>query len=261
MSDNCKEESSFIKFLGTAGARFVMIKQLRSSAGIWLKFKSTNIIIDPGPGAIVRCNNSRPKLDPTNLDGIILTHKHIDHSNDVNVMVEAMTEGGFKKRGKLIAPTDSFGPQGVVFSYLQEFPQEINILKQGKYSIKDVNFEVPLRNKHTVETYGLKFFLGKEIVSFVSDTKYFDDLIGAYSDSTILILNVVFAETRDDYDHLSLDQAIHLVKMIKPKKCIFTHFGMGILRSKPHLIEKKIKEELDCVKFAYDGFTLEILSD
>lgn len=251
----------FIKFLGTAGARFVMIKQLRSSAGIWIKFKSTNIIIDPGPGAIVRCNSSRPKLDPTSLDGVILTHKHLDHSNDVNVMIEAMTEGGFKKRGKLIAPTDSFGPNGVIFSYLEKFSQKTSILKPGKYTIKDIKFEVPLRNIHSVQTYGLKFFLGKEIISFISDTKYFDALIKAYQDSTVLILNVVFAKTRDDYAHLSIEQALYLAKMIKPQKCIFTHFGMGILRSKPHLIEKKIKEELDCVKFAYDGFTLEILSD
>jgi len=31
-------KDNFIKFLGTAGARFVMIKQLRSSGGIWINF-------------------------------------------------------------------------------------------------------------------------------------------------------------------------------------------------------------------------------
>ena len=37
----------FIKFLGTAGARFVMIKQLRASGGIWVSAAGRNILIDP----------------------------------------------------------------------------------------------------------------------------------------------------------------------------------------------------------------------
>ena len=151
----------FIKFLGTAGARFVMIRQLRSSGGIWLSYKSMNIIIDPGPGAIVRCNHCRPRLDPAGLDAIILTHKHLDHSGDVNVMIEAMTEGGFRQRGVLFAPEDSLGSEGVVFPYLKEFLEKIVILKVGDYSIAGVRFSVPFKNIHPVETYGIKFFLGE----------------------------------------------------------------------------------------------------
>ncbi|KAA0008312.1 MAG: hypothetical protein FE042_02380, partial [Thermoplasmata archaeon] len=64
----------FIKFLGTAGARFVMINQLRSSAGTWVSLNGTNILIDPGPGTLIRCLSSKPKLNPRQLDAIILTH-------------------------------------------------------------------------------------------------------------------------------------------------------------------------------------------
>ncbi|MCX5703449.1 MAG: hypothetical protein NT066_03040, partial [Candidatus Omnitrophica bacterium] len=59
------KKTDFIKFLGTAGARFVMINQLRASGGIWVSCKGTNVLIDPGPGSIVRCAASRPKLDPS----------------------------------------------------------------------------------------------------------------------------------------------------------------------------------------------------
>ena len=98
------KEGNFVKFLGTAGARFVMIKQLRASGGTWIRAGGVNVLIDPGPGSIVRCAASKPKLDPSSLDAIILTHRHLDHSNDVNVMIEAMTEGGFKKKGSLFLP-------------------------------------------------------------------------------------------------------------------------------------------------------------
>lgn len=248
----------FVKFLGTAGARFVVMKQLRSSGGIWLRHKETNILIDPGPGALVKCCSCRPKLKPESLDAIILTHKHLDHSNDVNVMIEAMTEGGFKKRGVLFIPSDALGDEGVVYSYLKAHPKEITILKQGKFEVKDVNFEIPTKNLHSVETYGLKFYLGEEVISFISDTKYFDNLINIYKDSTILVLNVVFYKRRDEFEHMCLEDAVKIIKRVKPKKAILTHFGMTILKEKPQLLEEKLKRQLgQDVKFAYDGFTLE----
>ena len=187
-----RESKNFIKFLGTAGARFVMIKQLRASGGVWLCYKSTNILIDPGPGSLVRCNSCRPKLDPTTLDAIILTHKHLDHSGDINVMIEAMTEGGFKKKGVVFVPADAQSEQGVIFDYLKQHPKEIKVLDVGDFSVGDVKFSVPLQNLHSVQTYGLKFFIGKDVISFISDTKYFEGIINAYKGSTLLILNVVF---------------------------------------------------------------------
>ncbi len=235
----------FIKFLGTAGARFVMIKQLRSSAGIWINYRSTNIMLDPGPGALLRCNSSRPRLDPVRLDGLILTHKHLDHSGDINVMIEAMTAGGFKKR--------------VVFKYLEGFPAEVIFLKRGRFKIKELSFEVPIKNKHPVETYGLRFYFGNEIVSFLSDTEYFEDLVSAYKGTSLLVLNVVFYEKRQGIEHLCLAEALGLVKKIKPQKAIFTHFGMTMLKNKPHLLEKKIQEETGLnIQFAYDGLTIDI---
>ncbi|MBU1121543.1 MAG: MBL fold metallo-hydrolase [Candidatus Omnitrophota bacterium] len=249
----------YIKFLGTAGARFVMIKQARSSGGIWLNYKSTNILIDPGPGSIVRCNVARPKLDPAGLDAVILTHKHLDHCGDVNVMIEAMTDGGFKKRGGLFLPGDAVGEDGVVYSYHQKLIEKIEFLKKGKFRVGDIKFQVPVKNEHSVETYGLKFFIEKDIVSLVSDTKYFDKIIDLYKDSTILILNVVFYQKRGEYEHLCLDEAIDIIKKIKPKKAILTHFGMSMLKQKTHLLEAKIRKELNLdIKCAYDGMSVAI---
>ncbi|MDP2923196.1 MAG: MBL fold metallo-hydrolase [Candidatus Omnitrophota bacterium] len=249
----------FIKFLGTAGARFVMIKQLRSSGGIWLSYKSTNVFIDPGPGAIVKCNSSKPKLDPASLGAIILTHKHLDHSSDINVMIEAMTEGGFKKRGVVFLPEDALGKDGVIFSYLKDFPEKIEILKKGKFSIGDIKFEVTLRNVHPVETYGLKFFIGNNIIGLIGDTNYFDELIDAYRDCAVLILNVVFYQKREDIQHMCLEEALEIIKKIKPKKAIITHFGMSMLKAKPHILEEKIRKELNLdIVFAYDGMKLEL---
>lgn len=249
---------NFLKFLGTAGARFVMIKQLRSSGGLWLRSKDTNVMIDPGPGAIYRCSAARPKLDPSKLDAVILTHKHLDHSNDVNVMVEAMTAGGFKKRGALFAPADALDEKdGVVFSYLKKYPERIVELKKGEFSVGDVHFTIPERNTHSVETYGLKFDIGGQIVSIVSDTRYDEALIDIYGDSDVLILNVVFLEPRSEYDHLSLPEAVEIVSRIKPKLAVFTHFGMTMVRAKIYVRQEEIAKTCGCrLVFAHDGLML-----
>ncbi|MCX7911999.1 MAG: MBL fold metallo-hydrolase, partial [Dehalococcoidales bacterium] len=92
-------------FLGTAGARFMVSKQLAASGGIWLNLAGTQILLDPGPGSLVQA--TRRRLNPEKLDAIILSHRHLDHSSDANVMIEAMTNGGFRRRGWLFAPQDA----------------------------------------------------------------------------------------------------------------------------------------------------------
>ena len=106
-------------------------------------------------------------------------------------------------------------------------------------------------------TYGVKFYLGGEVLSFVSDTRYHDGLLSEYADSTILVLNVVFYERRREYGHLCLEDAEKIIKAIKPKKAVITHFGTTMLRAKPRLIEERLRSSLSLdVKCAYDGYIL-----
>ena len=81
-----------ITFLGTAGARFVVISQLLASGGMWLNLGGTEILVDPGPGCIVQ--STKRKLKADKLSAIILSHRHLDHAADANIMIEAMTRGG-----------------------------------------------------------------------------------------------------------------------------------------------------------------------
>ena len=92
------QSNETITFLGTGGARFMIISQLLASGGLWFNLDGTQILMDPGPGCIVQV--TKRKLNPEELSAIIVSHRHLDHSADVNVMTEAMTEGGFKKRGQ-----------------------------------------------------------------------------------------------------------------------------------------------------------------
>jgi len=252
-----------IKFLGTAGARFVVSRQIRASGGLWFTLDDTNFLVDPGPGTLVKCAASKPKLDPTTLDGIILTHRHLDHSADVNVMIEAMTQGGFKKKGELFAPADALDQDPIVLRYLRHFVEKINTLKQsGDYSLGKVTFTTPVRHIHGVETYGIKFKSSRYVISLIVDTKFFSDLAKHYSKSDLIILNVVRHEATGmslRVDHLNLEDVKMIIKEIKPKVAIITHFGMTMVRAKPWEIANKLSDDLNIkVIAARDGMDFKL---
>lgn len=223
-----------------------------------------NILIDPGPGTLVKCTTSKPKLDPSRLDAIILTHKHLDHSADINIMIEAMTNGGFKKRGCLFAPEDALTEDPVVLNYLRGFVEKIEILKEGgAYSLGDIRFNTPKRHIHGVETYGLNIKApGRVSLSFIVDTRYFKGL-ETYYDGEIIILNVVRHKPGGkedvDIDHLNASDAERIIDYIKPKLAIITHFGMTMLRARPWEVAAQIQERTGVkVIAARDGMGVNI---
>ena len=250
---------NFIQFVGTAGARFVTIDQSRSSAGIWISYEGTNILIDPGPGSLVRCLNSNPKLDPSLLDAIILTHKHIDHSNDVNIMIEAMTAGGSKKRGLVFLPDDMMSGDSILLKYVRQLPEEIIILKEhSEYAVGNLKFSTPLRHIHSVETYGLKFAFKDKTISFIVDTRYFDKIISCYK-ADILVINTVFIRSIPNIDHLSIEDAGHIISQIKPRQAILTHFGRDIIKEEPSRFSCELSKKYGTeVLAADDGMIVEL---
>jgi ribonuclease BN (tRNA processing enzyme) len=246
-----------ITFLGTAGARFVVTKQFLASGGAWLNFGGTEILLDPGPGCLVQ--SVKRKLDASRLKAIILSHKHLDHSGDINIMIEAMTEGGWKQRGVVFAPSDALDKDAVILPYLQNYPQEIDILSEGKsYSIEDISFETPVKHRHPVETYGFVFRTPRHTFSWITDTKYFGAL-SRYYRAELLIMNVVMLEPRDGADHLSIPDARQIIGEVKPKTAILTHFGMSLWRAKPWELAQKLSEDTGIkVIAARDGMRFDL---
>lgn len=248
-----------IKFLGTAGARFVVAKQLRSSAGTYIETSGKRLILDPGPGTLVRMARSRPKIDVMKLDGIILTHIHLDHSTDANVIMDAFTQGGLSRGGVLFTTNEALrGDNRVILPYLINFLDRVDTFSHKEEFVWDkLRFQTFL-HKHTAETYGVKFFVEGKAISFIVDTLFFDDLIDYYKDSDIVVMNVVRFTPMKNVMHLSLEDVEKIADGIKPKKIIMTHFGMTMLRSKPFELAQKMSDKLGIeVIAASDGMSVE----
>ncbi len=242
----------------------MVISQILASGGLWLNLGGTEILVDPGPGCIVQATKRKLKADK--LSAIILSHRHLDHSADVNIMVEAMTDGGRKRHGWLFAPADALETEPVIFSYLKGYLEGVEVLQEGKsYTVGNLTFTTPVRHIHQVETYGMVFRTAKHIFSCITDTRYFDGLCQHYG-GELLIINLVFLEPRPPADnpltptdHLSVPDAEHIIMELKPKVAILTHFGMSVWRAKPWQIAERLSQQTGVkVLAARDGMKFDL---
>jgi len=249
-----------IKFLGTAGARYVMATQLRSSAGIYLEVNGKKIVLDPGPGTLVRMAKSKPRISASSLDGVILTHIHLDHSGDVNALLDAITEGAKRKRGFLLAPAQAVeGEHRVVFRYLMGAVEIIKMRAGEKHLLDGIELEVSCSHVHGVETYGVKIPYEKGKLCFLVDTAFFPELPECYADCSHLVVNTVLRNCNPGIKHLCLDDVRKLAVSIKPQLLIMTHFGMNMLRAKPWERASELSRTLGLdIRAASDGMLLEI---
>lgn len=239
-------------FLGTGGARFVVFSQQRASGGLWLTLQGTHILIDPGPGSLLQCLHHNPPLNPTELSGLVISHRHLDHCADANVMIEAMTKGGIKKGGTLLASGDALFDDPVVLAYLRRYLQKIEVLKAGAaYTIGSVEVEAGLKLMHPAENYLLTFRVPGLSVVYLSDTRYFSKLEEIRGD--YLILNLVLINPIG-VDHLCKENAERIIAAVRPQAAILTHFGTTVLREGPEKVAREIEKETGVKTLAaFDG--------
>ncbi len=243
--------SSFT-LLGTGGGRFVLLTQRRYSGGIWLDF-NTRIILDPGPGALIRALQFRK--DPGKLDAVLVSHRHLDHYNDAELMVEAMTGGMKKKKGILVADKGAL-------TYISDYHKkqvELIVPEAGdEFKIKDLRVQALPTEKHA-DGIGFKFFTDEGIVTYTSDTDYCRDLIPYYRDSRILIINCIFPYSKDIITHLNTKKALEIIRQVKPKLAILTHFGMQMLNAGPDKEAELVENECGVKTVASrDGMVVDV---
>ena len=245
-------------FLGTAGSRYVAFGFYRQAGGLYFSFDGLNVHVDPGPGAFV--HSHKKGIDPHFTEVVILSHRHLDHCADVNHIIESMTLGGRKKKGILFCPQDAISHDPVVLEYTRSNLSQVNVISEGEeFSFPNgLTVSFPVKNDHRVETYGV-LFKWKLSIAYTSDTRLFEGLSEAYKKVDLLILNVTMLKKNPAIDHLSVEDAITLIKTIKPSLAVMTHFGRTMVTAKPWLIAEEITEKTGVKTLAaYDNMVLDI---
>ena len=194
-------------------------KRLRSS--IHLEIDGKSLVVDTGPD--FRQQMIREKIH--HLDGILFTHEHKDHTAGLD---DIRSYNFLQKKDMPI-----YGTKKVLnqikreFAYIFEevrYPGIPSVIAQeitNEPFIAEGIKVVPIEVMHyRLPVFGFRF----GDFTYITDAKYIDDAeLEKVKGSKVLVLNAL--QKTHHLAHFTLDEAIQLVKLIKPESAYFTHIS------------------------------------
>ena len=234
-----------ITFLGTGGGRHTTMFQARSTGGFLIDTGESRIHIDPGPGALT--NMCQIGYDLRTTDAIVVSHCHPDHYSDVEVVIEGMTYGGWRRRGEVygsVSAMEGYEGLGPMLSkYHAELPERKYTLRPGdEYDIAGLRTRIMRADHNDPTNVGFMFETENGILSYVSDTYYSDDIAEQYKGTRVLLLPVTTPSGNRIKGHMCTDDAIPFLKIVRPELCIFIHLGIVMLKHDPVAQAKMVED-------------------
>lgn len=231
-----------ILFLGTGGGRINLVKQFRSTAGFVI-LGSKSIYVDPGPGVIHQARRFRLNLEK--IDVVFISHGHIDHANDAELLVEALTRATLRRRGSVIA--DSVALRGsttfepVLSKYHQGLLDKVYEIAAGKEITIDSAKFIGTPTQHDDPATGFILEMDGKKIGYTSDTEYFEGL-RVFKGCDLLIVNMLRASAKEEIKgHLDKKTTAKLLSEVRPKLALLTRFGGEFMRVRAEDVAKEIE--------------------
>ncbi len=251
-----------VTFLGTGTSQGVPIlccecevcrstnpKDNRLRSSILVQSSQANIVIDSGPDF----RQQLLRIGLKTLDAVVFTHEHKDHIAGLDEVK------AFNFFNKVRIPVYATGRVQEAlkreFAYIfadEKYPgiPEVDLytVRNEPFTIKEITF-TPIEVMHyklPVKAYRIKDFTYITDANFISGEEK-EKIKG----SKIIVINALRRE--EHISHYTLDEAVNLLKELKPEKAYLTHIShqMG-------LHDTVSKELPDFIEIAYDGLEIEI---
>lgn len=221
--------------------------RLRSS--VMIEVEGKTFVIDTGPD--FRQQMLREKVK--RLDAVIFTHEHKDHTAGFDDIRAFNFSSGRKME---VYATDNVEAAirrefAYIFSDFR-YPgiPEINLhrITNRRFSISNIPF-IPIQALH-YKLPVLGFRIGD--FTYLTDANYISEkekkkMIG----SKVIVINALRREPH--VSHFTLDQAIDLMKELKPSRAYFTHISHQMGRHSE--VEKELPR---FIRLAYDGLKITV---
>lgn len=184
-----------------------------------LNVNGKNILLDCGAGAFSRLVSH---VKPEDIDVIILSHFHLDHTSDIGVLIyyyQVLSANGNTKKPLVFCPEGG----GPLFEMVSACPYfEVNLVRGGEISmLEDIDFEFfPMR--HPVECVGVKISSNGKTFAYTGDTNVCDSVEDLYEGADVVLADGCFV--RQDWanikPHLSIEYIVELTNKYGNKSII-----------------------------------------
>lgn len=219
-----------LTFLGTGGGRFCMIKQVRQTGGFVVQHDGFSMAVGPAPGALIYA--LRNDINVEALDAIFVSHAHLDHYGDADVLIEAMTNGCTEERGALVANRttlegdDRHDP--AVGRYHRDAVERVVEAEKGQQAeFGDTKMTFTATRHKDIQTSGFRLDTGNHVIGYVPDSEMFEGLEEQYSGCDVLVVNAPRPHDRSWEGHMNLEEALELAREIGPDRAFVQHFGLN----------------------------------
>lgn len=251
-----------ITFLGTGTSQGIPVigcdcptcqskdpRDQRLRVSIWIKLDGQNYIIDTGPDF----RQQMLRAGVQKVDAVLMTHEHRDHvaglddirpfnfkyEMDMPVYATKQVQEALKASFAYIFEATYPGVPRVVLNSVEKN----QVFKLGNYEVQPVQY-----------WHGAMPVLGYRFGDFayLTDFKTIDaDQLALLKNLDTLVISALHHNPH--YSHMSLEEALEMIKIIAPKNAYLTHLShqMGPVAS----IEDQLPEY---VKVAYDGLSLKL---
>lgn len=250
-----------ITFLGTAGGRFATFMQTRRTGGLVVR-GSSQIHLDPGPGALRAALHYG--ITPSETDVIFISHAHTEHYTDGEVLVEAMTSGGWNPRGAILGARSALLGEGgmgpSISAYHLSLVDDVRPMSPGeRFEAGDMVLEAA-PTRHTDPTgIGLRLHTANGVISYTADTALDDGVKAAHRGARILVLNLTILHEINGVKHLTPATAADLIGDLGPEMAVLTHFGQRMLVSGPDRVAGRLTDRTGVrTVAARDGMVIDI---
>ncbi|MBQ8725503.1 MAG: MBL fold metallo-hydrolase [Clostridia bacterium] len=227
-------------------------KQGGATSSYLLNCNGKNVLIDMGAGSFSRLIKI---VKPEDLDVIVLSHFHFDHTSDVGVLIyyfQSLFNKGYDKKPLVICP-DSGGALAESVISCPYF--EVLTVSGGEITFHDeLSFEI-FEMKHPVPTIGVKISDGEKTFAYTGDTNLCYSVDDLFENSDLVLADGAFLrkDWGENLPHLSVEHILEFTEKYG-NKSIISHINPKYTQEE---IEDVIKNYKNC-QLAQEGKTYTI---
>lgn len=228
----------------------------RACAGYLLDLDGSKVLLDCGAGV---WRNLQAQVDPTSIEGVILSHRHPDHVSDVFQIFHSRLYGGEAPLPEipLWAPAETLERLTAFSKELDQAFHLSSISAGDNISIGGAELAFfPMA--HPPDTVGVRIQMDGAAFAYSSDTGPTADLDALAQGADVFVCEATLQDSDDPWEgHMRASQAGEAGARAGARKIVLTHLPPGRDAGLSLAEAHKASGEAD-VQLAADGLNLEV---